>query len=152
MATYNYYPANYQPAYYQPFGNYYPQNYQQMPQPVQNQQQSNQQQTTGILWVSSELEAQAYPVAPNNAVALWDSTKPAIYLKQADASGKPVMKVYQLSERTETPQVKQDAPEYKVSDLALKSDLAALEAVIATLKDEVKSLKRKKREVIDDDE
>ena len=30
-----------------------------------------------------------YLVAPNSAVALWDSNSPTIYLKQADASGKP---------------------------------------------------------------
>lgn len=32
-------------------------------------------------------------------VALWDSTAPVIYLKQADASGKPTTKIYDLVER-----------------------------------------------------
>ena len=100
------------------------------------------QQNTGVLWVSGELEAQNYPVAPNNAVALWDSSKPAVYLKQADASGRPSIKYYTLVERSEMPEIKQNSQECKITDYALKSDLAAIESAIAALKKEVNSLKR----------
>lgn len=137
--AYNYFPVTYQNPYYT------------QPQ-IQPQYQQNQVQSNGILWVSSELEAQNYPVAPNNAVALWDSSKPAIYLKQADASGKPVMKVYELSERSETPQIKQETPEHKLSDYALKSEIDPILSAIAALKEDVKQLKRKKKEVVEDDE
>jgi len=58
------------------------------------------QPAASIIWVSGDKEAAAYPVAPNNAVTLWDSDAPVIYLKQADASGKPVMKTFDLVERT----------------------------------------------------
>ena len=96
---------------------YYQPNY----QPYYPQQQ--QQQTSGILWVSSELEAQSFPVAPNNAVALWDSTKPAVYLKQADASGRPTLKAYTL---TELAQIKQQAQESSNTDFAKKTPLTKI--------------------------
>ena len=76
----------------------------------------------------------------------------AIYLKQADASGKPIMKVYELSERTEAPKIKQEASEYKLSDFALKSEIDPILSAIEALKEDVKQLKRKKKEVVEDDE
>ncbi len=79
------------PNYYQP--NYY-QGYQ-APQTPQYQQGSS-----GIIWVGSELEAANYLMAPNSAVALWDSNSPCIYFKQTDASGKPTMDVYDLVKRS----------------------------------------------------
>jgi len=57
----------------------------------------------GVQWVNGEQEARGYLIAPNSAVALWDSTAPTVYLKQADASGKPTLKIYDLVERTGTP-------------------------------------------------
>lgn len=165
--AYNYFPATYQP--YQP--NYY--GYQQMPQQIPQQMPQaqtqlqgtqmslpNQQQTTtpiqsGILWVTSEQEAQAYPVAPNNAVALWDSSAPSVYIKQADASGKPVLKIYDLTERTETPRV---APKAQGDIDALRSDVKAevekLWAAVDDIRAKAETPRRtqRKREVIDDDE
>lgn len=68
-------------------------------------QQPMQQQQPGpsIVWVQGEQEAMAYMVAPNSAVALWDSLAPVVYLKQADASGKPTIKIYDLVERSNRP-------------------------------------------------
>lgn len=66
---------------------------QQMAQPVQQQNQSS------ILWVSSEREACEYPIAPNAAVALWDSNNPVVYIRKADASGKPDTEIYDLVKR-----------------------------------------------------
>lgn len=77
----------------------------QPPNPVLNQQ-------NGIIWVGSKIEADNYLVAPNSAVALWDMNNPVVYLRQADSTGKPTTKVYDLVERTTasaspcTPQVK----------------------------------------------
>lgn len=80
---------------------YMPQAYQQPMQPVQPMQQ--QQPGPSIVWVQGEQEAMAYMVAPNSAVALWDSLAPVVYLKQADASGKPTIKIYDLVERSNRP-------------------------------------------------
>ena len=61
------------------------------------------QQSVGINWVGSKLEADNWPIAPGCAVALWDSNNPVIYLRQADSTGKPSTKVYDLVERTDAP-------------------------------------------------
>ena len=98
MAYYPTYTNPYQPSY-----NPYLAQAQQMAQPVQQPQMPQMQQQTAqpsINWVSGDREAAAYPVAPNNAVALWSQTEPVVYLKQADATGKPSMKIYDLVERT----------------------------------------------------
>lgn len=41
------------------------------------------------IWVQNETSADAYLVAPNGFVRLWDSNKPIFYEKRADASGRP---------------------------------------------------------------
>lgn len=74
------------PVGYQPQQLYYQPNY----QPVQN---APQNQNTGIIWVSGEAGARGYPVAPNTTIQLWDSESQTIFLKSADASGMPSMKI-----------------------------------------------------------
>ena len=137
MAYNNYYPATYQPMYYQP--------------PVQQQTQ----QPSSLIWVSNITEAQSYPVAPNNAVALWDASSPAIYLKQADASGRPTLKVFDIVERSAG--VSQS--ESKGIEYAAKSELDALSEALSAIKGELETMrgdiygiagKRKKKEVEDE--
>lgn len=124
------------PYYYQP---YQPPMADQLMQLRQNQFQPMQQMTPpptqqhaspSIVWVQSEMEAASYPVAPNNAVTLWDSNAPVVYLKQADASGKPSMKIYDLVERTQRPV---HAPQTPVVEYAPLSRLEALEARLNAL-------------------
>ena len=155
--AYNYFPATYQP--YQPNYYGYQQQMQQAPQTqVQGTQMSLANQQTpiqsGILWVTSEQEAQAYPVAPNNAVALWDSSAPAVYIKQADASGKPVLKVYDLTERTEAPR-SASKPHGDIEALRkeVNDEVARLWAAVDEIKGKAEPPRRtqRKREVIDDD-
>lgn len=89
--------------YYQPYQpqypQYFPNNYQPMQQPQQTYNPVANQ--SGIIWVSGDQEASLYPIAPNNAVALWARDGKTIYLKSADATGKPSMKTYDLVERAE---------------------------------------------------
>ena len=142
MAAFNYYPT------YQPFGQNYFQN------PYSQQVQQNQQpiQTNGIIWVNGDAEADAYPIAPNNAVTLWHRTAPIVYFKQADASGRPSMKIYDLVEHkpVDSPVKTEEIP----SNFATKEDIHAVESSIQTLKNELKAIKReiKKKENVDDDE
>lgn len=121
---------------YQPYQPYQPPMADQLMQLRQSQFQPNmqqvpQQQAPSIVWVQSEAEAMTYPIAPNNAVTLWDSNAPVIYLKQADASGKPSMKTYDLVERNSKPvqaaPAVEYAPLYRVE--ALEAKLSALEAI-----------------------
>lgn len=73
-------------------------------QPMQtNPIQQPAPQNGGINWVGSKTEADNWPIAPGCAVALWDSNNPVIYLRQADSTGKPSTKVYDLVERTDGP-------------------------------------------------
>ncbi|MCI9193221.1 MAG: hypothetical protein HFE92_07470 [Acutalibacter muris] len=116
----------YQPGYYTPAvpdqlallrQNQQLQNFQQplppqTPAQVAQQPVSGPSQNNGIIWVSGKGEADGYLVAPNSAVALWDANNPVIYLRQADSTGKPSTKVYDLVERTDTP-----APQQTVSQV-----------------------------------
>ncbi len=158
MAFNNGFPATYPQMYYPPIQptQVLPQQIQPQPQPAPAAYQATQ---SGIIWVGGEQEAQSYPVAPNNAVALWDSTRQTIYLKQADASGKPVIKTYDLVERAETARV--SIPQQqgdRDTPYARKSDVETLSATVDDLRAEMETLRRemsrkpRRKEVIEDDE
>lgn len=74
-------------------------------------------QSNGMIWVSGRQEADGYLVAPNSAVALWDSNNPVIYLRKADSTGKPSTVVYDLVERTDNPAPQQAAPQIDLSNV-----------------------------------
>lgn len=107
----------------------FPMTYQQY-YPMQNAYPMQQQNTAptqaaqnGIIWVQGEAGAKSYLVAPNTTVQLWDSESQTIYLKSADASGMPTMKIldYTIREQaqanTATPTLMQDANvEYVTKD------------------------------------
>ena len=113
----------------------------QMPQPVP---QNPVAQGSGQ-WVSGEQEARGYLIAPNSAVALWDSTAPTVYLKQADASGKPTLKIYDLVERAETHRT---APQGKSVEFVTREEFDRLAALVG----EIKGKKKRKVEEDEDDE
>lgn len=81
---------------YQP-GGYYPQSYfqgapgysQPMQQPTAPAQPPQVTQDDRI-WVASESAAEAFLVAANGFVRLWDSNKPVFYEKRADMNGRPM--------------------------------------------------------------
>ena len=151
MAAYPYYGMNYG----NPYGAYYPQGYQpvmqpqtvpnvpQVQSPVQTAPQSyspaiNQ---SGIIWISGMQEAQMYPVGPNAAVALWQKDGKTIYLKQADATGKPTMTVYDLVERKESASDTSAASGDKSPDYATKDDLSTIIGAVKGLAGEVEQMK-----------
>ena len=74
--------------------------------PYQMQSQQMQPQTSGVIWVQGEAGAKSYLVAPNNTVYLWDSESQTIYVKSADASGMPSIKVLDYKVRNTTPDPK----------------------------------------------
>ena len=134
MAYTPYYPG-YQPMYYQPpmpdqLAQLRGQQFQPTMQGPQVPSAPPQQNGQSMVWVSGEQEAMGYLIAPNSAVALWDSNSPTIYLKQADASGKPSIKTYDLVERTQRPA---QAPQAQAIEYAPLSRLEALEARIEAL-------------------
>lgn len=109
---------------------------QMMQQPVQPVPQNG-----GINWVGSKLEADNWPIAPGCAVALWDSNNPVIYLRQADSTGKPSTKVYDLVERTDNP-----APQQPVAqvDLSRYMTIEAAEGMIEQRVNEILSERLKR--------
>lgn len=138
------------PSYYPNYQSYG--NYPYLPQLPQYTSPAPTQPTTqistGILWVGSEQEAQNYPVAPNNAVALWDSTTPVIYLKQADASGRPNIKVYDLKERVDpSVEIQKQTVNANYAD---KSELETLKTELKNIKKELTALKRKQEDAEND--
>ena len=104
---------------------------QQMPMMQTPQAPQNPIAQGGVQWVSSEQEARNWMIAPNAAVALWDSTAPTVYLKQADASGKPTIKIYDLVERAETPRT---APQEKGVEFVTRKEFDALAALVSEMK------------------
>ncbi len=114
----------YQNPYYQPYQppvpdqlaqlrqNQMQQPIQAMQTPTQPMQPQPQQVDTGsIIWVQGEAGAKAYLVAPGNTVQLWDSENQTIYLKSADMSGMPSMRVLDYVERTSAPKTAFTAPQ-----------------------------------------
>mgnify|MGYP001007574180 CR=1 FL=1 len=148
----------YQP-YYTPYAPYQPPMPDQLAQlragqyqpQLPNMQQPPQQNNTQIVWVPGGQAAFEYPVAPNSAVALWDSTAPVIYLKQADASGKPATKIYDLVERNAAapPASPAAVAQSPAIEYATKEDLAALEARVEALS--TTKTNRAKKEVTPDE-
>ena len=68
--------------------------------PTMNQNyQQNVQANNSIIWVQGENAAKSYPVAPNTAIALWDSEQQTIYIKSVDSNGIPSLKVLDYIDR-----------------------------------------------------
>lgn len=133
---------------YQPYQMYQPPMADQLMQLRQNQYQPNMQQapqqqpSPSIVWVQNEMEAANYLVAPNSAVTLWDSNAPVVYLKQADASGKPSMKIYDLVERTQRPVQPPKTPAIEYAPLSRLEALEARLNELTAVKESPKSAKK----------
>ena len=74
-----------------------------IPQPQVNQ---------GLLWVSGEIGAKSYLVAPNSTVLLMDSDAQRFYLKSADNAGMPSLRIFEYNEVTNIPQNAPQAPNF----------------------------------------
>lgn len=127
MAYNNYYPASYQAMQYYP----------QVPQ-VQQPQQNN----TGLIWVQGEGAAKSYLVAPGNTVALFDNESQTIYIKSADASGMPSMRILDYTFRENAPQNTHILPS---ADFATKDDVVSIRADIEALKAKFEDMEGSKK-------
>ena len=118
----NYFPATYQQYY--PQQNYAQQNY---------QSQQTYPQQSGITWVDGVSSAKAYPVANGTSILLMDSNENAFYIKSADQSGMPSVRIFDYSERTvvqnpqpqaaQTPEQPIEVPEIDLSGYVTKEEL-----------------------------
>lgn len=119
----------------------YPQMYYQMPTGgSQMPQQPTQQGNNGIIWVQGEAGAKSYLVAPNNTVQLWDSESQTIYLKSADASGMPSMRILDYTIRD---QEQRNLPVQQAAQVnyATMQDIEELRAQINSLSKQIKEAK-----------
>ena len=122
-ANYNYNP--YVNPYAAPYGGQQMQ--QQMYQPqMQQPSQGAQQPSNGFVWVNDINEASNYLVAPNSAVQLWDKNSPCVYLKTADAAGKPTMQIFDLVERKQQPTAQTQTA--ATTDYVTRAEFAELQA------------------------
>lgn len=146
MAIYNYgLPA---PNYQQPIP--YQQQYPQIQQTVsQTPIMSNQNRSSGIVWVQGEAGAKAYPVAPGNSVLLMDSESDVFYIKSMDVSGIPApLRVFNYSEIVQTqPQQEQlQGQSIDTSQFVTRGELDELRHMIDELKPKTMSRKETKNE------
>ena len=156
MAYPNYYQGGYYPQYQNGavpdmLNQYKGQYQQQMPmvqQPIQQMSMQNMPQpipSNDMIWVLSEVEAQSYPVAPNNSVILWDKNNDVVYIKSVNMQGVPSMRVLDYKERTadnapKTP----EKHECKCGDkFVLKKEFQALQSEFEVLREELEELKAK---------
>lgn len=101
-----------------------------LPQPQVNQ---------GLLWVSGEVGAKSYLVAPNSTVLLMDSDTQRFYLKSADNAGMPSLRIFEYTEVTNVPQ---NAPQ------TLNTDLKELDGKYVT-REEYEGLKRQYESIME---
>ena len=123
------------------YNNGYPATYQ---NPYLFQPTYQQPQNTGLIWVQGESGAKSYLVAPNNTVQLWDSESQTIYIKSADASGMPSMKVLDYTIRENASNVHPAASVTsadKSSTYATKDEIDGIMAQIKTLRADVDKIK-----------
>lgn len=113
------------------YNNYFPTGYQ--PAQIVYPQAQQTQQNNGRIYVQGEESAKSYLVAPNQSVELWDTESQTIYLKSADASGMPSMRILDYTYRESMPKSKDTLD---VGAFATKED-------VDYLKEELKALKSK---------
>lgn len=112
---------------YYGFQSYTPQDTFRLPYSQQNTAQDER------VWVPNREAADAYLMAPNSFVRLWNSSVPEFYEKRTDASGRPYTEAfeYKRKEQISTQNISKDT-EQRENALAEKIDgiekrLAALE-------------------------
>lgn len=142
---------------YQYFPNYYPHNsavpdmlnqykvqYQQpIPSPIAQQQPFTAPvQNNDMIWVQGEAGAKAYLVAPNTTITLWDTESKTIYIKSADASGVPSMRVLEFTEKNTNLTPKHECSCSK--DFVNIQDFKALESKFESLNEKIDSLTKDK--------
>jgi hypothetical protein len=125
----------------------YPNSYYQNQQQFNPNQQYNQinqnQSSNGIIWVQGESGAKSYLVAPNCTVQLWDSESQTIYIKSADASGMPSIKILDYTIRDDQKQkTNENTNQVNVNNNSdLETEINGLNEKIEIMEKEINQLK-----------
>lgn len=129
------------------FNNYFPTYPQLYPQQQNYPQQS--QQNSFVTWVQGINAAKSYPVAPNTSIPLFDSETNCIYIKSADASGMPSIKILDYTVRDNTPRTPEIQPQ---SDFVTKDELLAIQKEIDAIKADFAGRKKDGKSTVRTDE
>lgn len=78
--------------------------------------QAPMMQNDSMIWVQGEEGMKSYRVAPNATVPLWDSERQTIYLKSADAMGRPSVEYIDYTIREKSKPVSNDGQAYVTKD------------------------------------
>ena len=130
------------------YNNYFPNNY-----TYPNFTQATPQPVSSLIWVQGEAGAKSYLVAPNTTIVLWDSESPVAYIKSADSSGMPSIKVLDYTVRQNTVNAPNPGFSSNTSNLpayATKDEIKAITGELDTLKAQIDKLTKKRRD--EDDE
>lgn len=95
--------------------NYFPAGYQQYPQAYP--------QNNGITWVQGIEGAKAHPVSAGQTAFLMDSESDSFFLKSADQTGMPTLRVFDYTERKSQPVPATYVTREDLSQFATKKDL-----------------------------
>lgn len=131
MAYNSYFPAGYQPVNYPQYPQAYPQQNPMQANPQQIYPQSAPNNQNGIIWVQGIEGAKAHPVNAGQSALLMDSEGDCFYLKSADQTGMPTLRVFDYKERTSAPTEQKNGD---FTGFATKDDLS-----LYVTKDELKS-------------
>lgn len=122
--AYNYFPQTYQtPAYYPTQSNAF--------QNVGNVGMNQPNVQSSLIWVQGINAAKSYPVAPNTSVPLFDSEANVVYIKSADASGMPSIKILDYNVRDNESRRAESVPQM---DFVTHNELADIQKEIDALK------------------
>ncbi len=120
---------------------------QQFPQPQFNY---GNNYPNDLTWVQGEAGAKSYLVARNSTATLWDSEAQVIYLKSADASGMPSMKILDYTIRDNGANTANKPLDIEKAnnptEYVLKADFDALCKEIEQLKEELKRMPKQNRQ------
>ena len=86
---------------------------------------------SSLIWVQGINAAKSYPVAPNTSVPLFDSEANVVYIKSADASGMPSIKILDYNVRDSEPRKTESAPQV---DFVTHNELADIQRELDALK------------------
>ena len=111
-----------------------------IPQPQVNQ---------GLLWVSGEIGAKSYLVAPNSTVLLMDSDAQRFYLKSADNAGMPSLRIFEYNEVTN---IQQNAPQAPNLDENVLNDKFVTREEYEGLKRQYESIMERLNSMVSDNE
>ena len=112
-------------------------------QPIQPQQMQNNS-TNDMIFVLNEVEAQSFPVLPNNTVTLWDKNQKTFYIKTVNAQGIPSIQTYDFVERTQNAPQQPTEHTCKCGDKFIpKSELTAIQGKFDDIFNRLQALEEK---------